>query len=171
MQIKHASPIVWMSVSLLLALWAGYVAGGVLLRYGTARYNGPPLKSLTSQTNSQTTTTAKGEPAASSSKAAPPAPEVQPPSPAQPPRQPILEHGAVGSSSATVLQVAALTRQTDATALAEVLSKKGFAAFVSIPTTDKFYRVQIGPFPDRRSAGTTVDKLRAQGFQVFMKNQ
>src|SRR5215471_15245752 len=50
------------------------------------------------------------------------------------------------------LQVAALRRESDALGLAAHLKKKGFPAFVMSPQGDKYYRVQVGPYSDQKSA-------------------
>ena len=52
-------------------------------------------------------------------------------------------------SSSYYVQVAAVTRQEDANALVEALRKKQYPAFTAdTTTTDRFYRVQIGPYAD-----------------------
>jgi len=48
--------------------------------------------------------------------------------------------------------VAALTKQDDALSIASSLQKKHFAAYVQIPQKDKFYRVQVGPFKEKKAA-------------------
>jgi|SRR5215470_2710985 len=66
-----------------------------------------------------------------------------------------------------VLQVAALARQEDALALAGSLQKKHFAAYVQTPQKDKFYRVQVGPFKDQKSADAAKKGLESAGFKAF----
>ena len=51
-----------------------------------------------------------------------------------------------------VLQIAAVTHQSDALAMADVLQRKRFPSFVVAPSGDDFYRVQVGPYPDERAA-------------------
>jgi len=68
-----------------------------------------------------------------------------------------------------VLQVAALTQQSDAMAMAEALQKKNFPAFVVAPTTDKFYRVQVGPYPDDRAVQSARSALDHAGFKAIIK--
>jgi DedD protein len=70
---------------------------------------------------------------------------------------------------ATVLQVAALTHQSDALALAQALQKKRFPAFVLTPATDNFYRVQVGPYADAKSANIARHRLERQGFKSIVK--
>ena len=68
-----------------------------------------------------------------------------------------------------VLQVAALTKETDALALAEALQKKKFPAFVLPPAADHYYRVQVGPYADEQSADLARHKLEKEGFKAILK--
>jgi len=68
-----------------------------------------------------------------------------------------------------VLQVAALTKETDALALAEALQKKKFPAFVLPPAADHYYRVQVGPYADEQSADLARHKLENEGFKAILK--
>jgi cell division septation protein DedD len=70
-------------------------------------------------------------------------------------------------SGAYLLQVAALARQDDALALAGSLQKKHFAAYVQTPQKDKYYRVQVGPFKDQKSADAAKKGLEGAGFKAF----
>jgi cell division septation protein DedD len=70
-------------------------------------------------------------------------------------------------SGAIVLQVAALAKQDDALALAASLQKKHFAAYVQTPQKDKYYRVQVGPFKDQKSADAVKKGLESAGFKAF----
>jgi len=70
---------------------------------------------------------------------------------------------------ATVLQVAAFTHQADALALAQALDQKKFPAFVLTPGSDRFYRVQVGPYVDAQSAATARKKLEDQGFKTIAR--
>ena len=66
-----------------------------------------------------------------------------------------------------ILQVAALEKQDDALALATSLQKKHFSAYVQTPRKDKFYRVQVGPFKDQKSADAAKKGLESAGFKAF----
>jgi DedD protein len=68
-----------------------------------------------------------------------------------------------------VLQVAAVTRASDALAMADALGQKGFPSFVTAPTTDNFYRVQVGPYRDDRSAESARGALDRAGFKAIIK--
>jgi septal ring-binding cell division protein DamX len=70
-------------------------------------------------------------------------------------------------SGAIVLQVAALQRQDDALAIAGSLQKKHYAAYVQTPQKDKYYRVQVGPFRDQKSADAAKRGLEGEGFKAF----
>ena len=73
------------------------------------------------------------------------------------------------AGGATVLQVAALTKESDALELAQTLQKKKFPAFVLTPGADKFYRVQVGPFADQKAAGAAKKGLENAGFKAIVK--
>jgi cell division septation protein DedD len=70
-------------------------------------------------------------------------------------------------SGAIVLQVAALVKQDDALVIAGNLQKKHFAAYVQAPLKDKFYRVQVGPFKDKKAADAAKKGLENEGFKAF----
>ena len=76
---------------------------------------------------------------------------------------PLIQPGGV------VIQVAALTRESDALGMAEALRKKQFPAFVLMPTTDHYYRVQVGPYTDTQSAAIFKRALEREGFEVIIK--
>jgi DedD protein len=69
-----------------------------------------------------------------------------------------------------MLQVAALTKQADALDLANRLQKKNFPAFVLSPQADKYYRVQVGPYADQKSAEAAKKGLDAAGFKAIVKH-
>ncbi len=66
-----------------------------------------------------------------------------------------------------LLQVAALTKQDDALAVATSLQKKHFAAYVTPPQRDKYFRVQVGPFKDQKSADAVKKGLEGAGYKAF----
>lgn len=78
----------------------------------------------------------------------------------QPPRIP---RGAI------VLQLAALTRESDALAMADALQQKQFPAFVVTPTADNLYRIQVGPYADLQSADLAKRSLEREGFKAILK--
>jgi cell division septation protein DedD len=72
-------------------------------------------------------------------------------------------------AGATVLQVAALVHEADALAMAEALQQKKFPAFVLTPGDDHFYRVQVGPYADAKSANAARQGLENQGFKSIVR--
>lgn len=83
------------------------------------------------------------------------------------PNGPLIPKGAI------MLQVAAVTSEGDALALAQALQQKKFPAFVITPTSapgaDKFYRIQVGPYTDNKAAATARQDLEAKGFKSIIK--
>jgi cell division septation protein DedD len=75
---------------------------------------------------------------------------------------PLIPNGAI------ILQVAALAKQDDALALAGSLQRKHFFAYVQAPHKDKYYRVQVGPFKDQKSAEAAKKGLESAGFKAFV---
>jgi DedD protein len=73
------------------------------------------------------------------------------------------------SKGAIVVQVAALTRESDALAMADTIQQRRFPSFVLTPTTDNFYRVQVGPYPDDKSADAAKHALEQLGFKPIIK--
>ena len=76
---------------------------------------------------------------------------------------------AIPSNSYT-LQVAALRRESDAMSLASHLQRKKFPAFVVSPQGDKYYRVQVGPYADQKSADAARKGLEGAGFKAIVKH-
>ena len=68
------------------------------------------------------------------------------------------------------LQVAALTRESDALDLAKRLQQRKFPAFVLSPRGDKYYRVQVGPYADEKAAEAARKGLEGAGFNAFLKH-
>jgi septal ring-binding cell division protein DamX len=66
------------------------------------------------------------------------------------------------------LQVAALRRESDAMSLASHLQKKKFPAFVVSPQGDRYYRVQVGPYADQKSADAARKDLEGAGFKKLI---
>jgi len=80
--------------------------------------------------------------------------------------------GAAPSNTAggTNLQVAALTRESDAMALANTLRKKNFPTFVQSPQGDKYYHVLVGPYADQKSVDNARKGLEVAGFKAIVKH-
>ncbi len=73
------------------------------------------------------------------------------------------------SRNAIVLQVAALRHESDALALADALQQKGFPAFVITPSSDSFYRVQVGPFENQTVGDKAKQSLQREGFKAIFR--
>jgi septal ring-binding cell division protein DamX len=68
------------------------------------------------------------------------------------------------------LQVAALTKESDAMALANTLRKKNFPTFVQSPQGDKYYHVLVGPYADQKAVENARKGLEVAGFKAIVKH-
>jgi cell division septation protein DedD len=100
------------------------------------------------------------------------APEVtsaaQPSTKVSAPQSPDVKPSASGSF---VVQIAAVTREEDAAALAGALRKKNYSVFVvnNPAVHDKFYHVQVGPFATLQDADAMKAKLTGEGYNPIVK--
>ena len=69
-----------------------------------------------------------------------------------------------------LLQVVALRTESDAISIANELRKKKFPAFVQAPQSDKYYRVQVGPYADQKAMQTARKGLETAGFKAIIKH-
>jgi DedD protein len=73
-------------------------------------------------------------------------------------------------TSGYFVQVAAVSKQEDADALVDALKKKQYPAFAaSNSTTDKLFRVQVGPFSDIKDAEAMRSRLINDGYNPILK--
>jgi len=72
-------------------------------------------------------------------------------------------------TSGYFVQVAAVSKQDDAEALVDALKKKEYPAFVASPTTDKLFRVQLGPFAEVKEAEAIRTRLIGDGYSPILK--
>lgn len=98
----------------------------------------------------------------------------KPAPPAAPSAKPKAEKAAAAAPSAAhaggiALQLAALQKREDAESMVAVLKRKKYPAFVLQPTSDQFYRVQVGPFPTEEAAAEMRQRLEREGFKVIIK--
>jgi len=78
--------------------------------------------------------------------------------------------GNVPPAGSYYVQVAAVSRQEDAESLVEALKKKQYPAFsANNAAVDKFYRVQVGPYPDQKSAEAMRARLISDGYNPIVK--
>jgi cell division septation protein DedD len=68
-----------------------------------------------------------------------------------------------------MVQVAAVSKQEDAEALAQALRKKNYPVITINGPNDKFYHVQVGPFADMKDAEATRNKLIGDGYNPILK--
>ncbi len=71
-------------------------------------------------------------------------------------------------TSGFYVQVAAVTKPEDAEALVDALKKKSYPAF-SVNAPDKFFHVQVGPYPDVKDAEVMRTKLVSDGYNPILK--
>jgi cell division septation protein DedD len=93
--------------------------------------------------------------------------------PAKQQPSPITKSIGVAPASAgvgTSLQVAALTKESDAMALANTLRKKNFPTFVQSPQGDKYYHVLVGPYADQKAIDNARKGLEVAGFKAIVKH-
>jgi cell division septation protein DedD len=71
-------------------------------------------------------------------------------------------------SSGFGVQVAAMTQKQYVDELVSSLREKNVPFRVLSPTSDSFYRVVVGPYPDKRLADDAKSKLETWGFKPFI---
>lgn len=77
---------------------------------------------------------------------------------------------AASTISGYLVQVAAVSKQEDAEALAAALRQKQYPVFISPGTlSDKYFHVQVGPFPDEKQADAMKSKLLGDGYNAIVK--
>jgi DedD protein len=76
----------------------------------------------------------------------------------------------ISAGGGTSLQVAALTKESDAMALANTLRKKNFPTFVQSPQGDKYYHVLVGPYADQKAVDNARKGLEVAGFKAIVKH-
>ena len=80
------------------------------------------------------------------------------------------ESSAALPTSGYFVQVAAVSKQEDAQALVDALKNKEYPAFVAPQgTTDKLFRVQLGPFADVKDAEAMRTRLIGDGYSPILK--
>lgn len=120
---------------------------------------------LTPAAATDTPLPASGQSSSSSTDASPSAAQATQSPTANPP-----DPMAALSTSTYLVQVAAVSKPDDAEALVEALKKKQYPAFVaSNNTTDKLYRVQVGPFGDIKEAEAMRTRLINDGYSPILK--
>ncbi len=75
----------------------------------------------------------------------------------------------LNSGGGVNLQVAALSKKSDALALANSLRKRNFPTFVQTPQGDKYYHVLVGPYADQKAVENARKGLEVAGFKAIVK--
>jgi cell division septation protein DedD len=104
-------------------------------------------------------------------------PEARLEPPAPPPVQPAVaretrpaaETLRQASLGGFTVQVAAISKQEDADALAAALRKKQYPVFTTSAFADRLIRVQIGPFPTLKEAEAMRARLKKDGYNSIVK--
>src|SRR6202521_3496179 len=74
------------------------------------------------------------------------------------------------ASAGYYVQVAAVSGQEDAESLVEALKKKQYPAFsANNPAADKFFHVQVGPYPELKDAEAMRARLIGDGYNPIVK--
>jgi cell division septation protein DedD len=76
---------------------------------------------------------------------------------------------ASAAGGATMVQIAAVTHQEDATILVAALRKRGYAVVVRSEPNDSLLHVQLGPFASRDEARAMRAKLLGDGYNAILK--
>jgi DedD protein len=84
---------------------------------------------------------------------------------------PVSRTTPVTGAGTLVVQIAAVTREDDAIALASALRKKDYNVIVvkNPAINDKFYHVQVGPFGNMKEAEAMKTRLIAEGYNPIVK--
>ena len=99
-------------------------------------------------------------------------PAIIPPTAANARGSEVMSHTSPVTGPGTmVVQIAAVSREDDAVALAGALRKKNYNVFVvnNPVTNDKLYHVQVGPFSTLADAEAMKAKLVAEGYSPIIK--
>jgi DedD protein len=75
----------------------------------------------------------------------------------------------VANQSSYFVQVAAVSKQEDASALVDALKRKQYAAFAANTPVDKLFHVQVGPFADIKEAEGARGQLVKDGYNPILK--
>lgn len=73
--------------------------------------------------------------------------------------------------SPMTVQIAAVRSEEEARRFSEKLRQKGYAAYIepiAIPGKGTWYRVRMGEFPSKEFAGSTLDRLKKDGFAAVV---
>jgi DedD protein len=108
-------------------------------------------------------------PQASGESATSPTPEAPAPADQSTPSASAPEMSQAPVNAGYIVQVAAVSKQQDADALAAALRKKQYAVLVVSQPADNLFHVQIGPFADPKDAEAVRSRLVADGYNPILK--
>jgi DedD protein len=137
---------------------------GNLTFYNAVKQNDSAAAPATAPAQTTQETPAPKGVAAAAAPATPPAPAAH--------AGDVMSHTSPVTGPGTiVVQIAAVSREDDAVALAGALRKKNYNVFVvnNPVTNDKFYHVQVGPFSTLAEAEAMKAKLVAEGYNPIIK--
>ena len=76
---------------------------------------------------------------------------------------------ASAATGSTMVQIAAVSHQEDATILVSALRKRGYAVVVRNEPKDSLFHVQVGPFASRDEAKAMRARLLGDGYNAILK--
>ncbi len=125
----------------------------------------PPAKEAHSNAIANTTAGPESAPVTTTKSATPPSTTASTPAPQVTRTAPVTGPGTF------VVQIAAVSREDDAVALAGALRKKSYNVFVvnNPVTNDKLYHVQVGPFASIQDAEAMKLRLTSEGYNPIVK--
>jgi DedD protein len=83
--------------------------------------------------------------------------------------RPVAAPPAVSTSGGIMVQVAAVSHETDAEALVSALKRKGYNAAIRTENQDKLLHVQVGPLASHVEAYSVRQKLLSEGYNAIIK--
>lgn len=99
-----------------------------------------------------------------------PAPIVRQPTPVSPAAlNPSAAPATPAATGSFMVQVAAVSHQEDADLLVNALRTRGYGVTAHTSAGDKFIRVQVGPFHDKKEADAMRQRLLADGYNAIVK--
>ncbi len=124
-----------------------------------------PAKGTNSSVSASPAAAPESAPVTTAKSATPPAAAASSPAPPGSHPAPVTGPGTI------VVQIAAISREDDAIALAGALRKKSYNVFVvnNPVTNDKLYHVQVGPFTSLQDAEAMKLKLTGEGYNPIVK--
>ena len=124
-----------------------------------------PAKETHSAASANTPAAPESAPVTTAKSATPPGVAASSPAP------PVTHSAPVTGPGTIVVQIAAVSREDDAVALAGALRKKNYNVFVvnNPVTNDKLYHVQVGPFASIQDAEAMKLKLTGEGYNPIVK--